>query len=822
VLPLIHRVAFLALALISGVVGLLGFNRVVQQIRMGAPDAGDRTSNLPRRVFRALSVTLTQSRTFRKRPVVNVFHSFIFYGFVFYILVNAVDAAEGFFPIGIRSTNPLGAAYNLAADILSALVLLGVVALVVRRFLRVDHAFDFNPRTLLHPRVTRGAIRLDSAIVSAFIFIHVGSRALGAAAKLRLEPPDSFQPFASLLAHGIPLRYAQPLELIGYWGALGSILLFLGYFPYTKHIHIFAAPAKYLFARAESSGTLPLLDLESDAGSDYPGAGTMGQLSWPRLLDAYACIQCNRCQDVCPATTTGKSLSPAALEINKRMLFNERGSNAAGVSLLSAVINEESLWACTTCGACMQACPVQDEQMLDIVEIRRHQVMTSSHFPQQLQSAFRGMERAQNPWGIGRERRMEWAVGLNVRTIEENPRPDILYWVGCSASYDPQAQSIARSFVRLLDHAGVNFAVLGNSECCTGDSARRAGNEFLYQQLAKQSISALNRAAPKRIVASCPHCMNALRNEFPQLGGNYEVVHHSQYLDELAQQGRLELTKPSEAARITFHDPCYLGRHNGVYDAPRNVLRILGQDLVEMERAREDSFCCGAGGAQFWKEEEPGEERIATNRLREARALLGAQGGVVAVGCPFCKNMLSSDPAEDTQAPIIVRDIAELLAERIESATPEPRLSPAPPTAVARGVAELAAGAAATIVEAARDLHSEPILQDVRRDAEQAAESTDKPDEGSLASTSAPKRKEWRPAAIRSTKQPKISENLSPGLTTTEVDGVTNRQASGSSSPSPSPLTVGKNRPSAEQAGSSDASASPNRKVWNPKPRKGS
>jgi Fe-S oxidoreductase len=672
-LPFAHKIAFLLFALLTGATGLRGFYRVYRRIRAGREDSDSRFDHLPQRLWHALTTTLTQSRTFRKRPVISFFHAFIFYGFVFYILVNLVDGVEGFIPFSIRSTNAVGIAYNLLADLLSALVLVGVIALVVRRFLLPSGAdFTFNQRTLLHPDVKQRYIPVDSLIVSVFILFHVGSRALGAGAKLALEGPDRFQPFATLLSHAIPTANAQAFRVFGYWGALGSVLAFLMYFPFSKHIHIFMAPANYLLARRPSSGVLPAVGLDLESENLQVGASKLEDLAWPRLLDAYACIQCNRCQDVCPATATGKALSPSAIEINKRMELNVLGRRQPGFEtgeasphpLLSFALSPEALWACTTCGACIEVCPVQDEPMLDIIDIRRHQVMIGGEFPTQLQTAFRGMERAKNPWGINHEKRMEWAEGLRVKTVEENPDPDVLYWVGCAASYDPQSQKTARAFVQLLDHAGVNFAVLGKKECCTGDSARRAGDEFLYQQLAGQNIATLNQVKPKLIVATCPHCMNAVGKEYRQLGGEYKVMHHTEYLETLVAQGKL----PADAASATvaFHDPCYLGRHNGVYDAPRNVLRVLSNNVVELGRNRENSFCCGAGGAQFWKEEESGTERISDNRYREAQqALAGAQNKVLAVGCPFCKSMLESTPGRVEADAIAVKDVAELLLERV-------------------------------------------------------------------------------------------------------------------------------------------------------------
>ncbi len=701
-LPLPQKIAFFLFALLTLALGFEGFYRLYLRIRRGSTDPEPRFNNLPRRLWYALVTALTQQRTFKKRPIIGLFHAFIFYGFVFYGLVNLVDALEGYWPFTISSTNPIAATYNLLADILSFLVLLGVIALVIRRFaLPSRRDFRFNARTLLHKDVQHEKIPRDSLIVSAFILFHVGSRAIGAGARIAAQGPDSLQPFATAISHLFTPANAEAFRIFGYWGALGSVLVFLAYFPYTKHVHIFGAPAKYLVAREPTSGVLPLVTLnletetesetESPESAEFPkiGANKLEDLSWPRLLDAYACIQCNRCQDVCPATATGKSLSPAALEINKRMELNDLAAQQSPFAftpapfekgtpspnpLLKFALSPEAAWACTTCGACMEVCPTQNEQMLDIIDIRRNQVMIEGEFPSQLQSAFRGMERAQNPWGINHEQRLAWADGLNVKTTDENPTPDVLYWVGCAASYDPQAQKTARAFVELLTHAEVNFAVLGKRECCTGDSARRAGNEYLYRQLADKNVSTLNTVQPKLIVASCPHCMNSIGHEYKQIGGDYKVLHHTEYLETLVANKKLN-PAPSEAA-ITYHDPCYLGRHNNVYDAPRNLLNILSNNTAtELPRNRENSFCCGAGGAQFWKEEEPGDERISDNRFREAQQTLATAAGeagekILAVGCPFCKSMFSSTPAAshaDSDG-IAIKDVAELLLEGVRRA----------------------------------------------------------------------------------------------------------------------------------------------------------
>ncbi len=854
-LPFPQKIAFLLFAIVTLAFGLQGFYRLILRIRRGIADPEPRLNHLPRRIVYALVTTLTQQRTFKKRPTIGLFHSFIFYGFVFYGLVNLVDALEGYLPLTISSATPIGATYNLFADILSLLVLIGVVALVVRRFaLPSRRDFHFNSRTLLHPDVLRRKIPTDSLIVSAFILFHVGSRAIGAGARIAATAPDRLQPFATLLSHLFSPASAEAFRIFGYWGALGSVLLFLAYFPYTKHIHIFGAPAKYLVAREPDSGVLPpvVLDLENDLEGGSVGANKLEDLAWPRLLDAYACIQCNRCQDVCPATTTGKSLSPAALEINKRMELNDLAARQNPFAFTSApfekdspsprpllqfALSPEAAWACTTCGACMEVCPTQDEQMLDIIDIRRHQVMIEGEFPAQLQNAFRGMERSQNPWGINHEQRLAWADGLNVQTTDENPTPDVLYWVGCAASYDPQAQKTARAFVELLQHAEVNFAILGKKECCTGDSARRAGNEYLYRQLADKNVSTLNTVRPKLIVASCPHCLNSIGHEYKQIGGEYKVLHHTEYLETLIAEKKLTAT-PSEAT-ITYHDPCYLGRHNGIYDAPRNLLHVLSDTTPELPRNRENAFCCGAGGAQFWKEEEAGDQRISDNRFHEVQQTLAPAKGekVLAVGCPFCKSMLGSTPGKTDSEDIVIKDVAELLLEAVRrnkglSSTRQTESVPAlaPETAsvpafetASPDVAEVPApqtspAAATTAVERQKWQPKSSATSQTRQEAQPAAAASSMPEPPAIEAALPAGRKKWQPKTAGSLSQARSLE--SPTL---------DAAATASFTPNPErkkwqPKSVLSAEPAASptvetepKAISPDASPVPTRKKWVPK-----
>jgi len=321
------------------------------------------------------------------------------------------------------------------------------------------------------------------------------------------------------------------------------------------------------------------------------------------------------------------------------------------------------VWACTACGHCIEICPVGNVPMLDIMEIRRDQVMMQSEFPEQLTAAFRGMERMGNPWQA-QGSRMEWAAGLpfDVPTVEENPEYDVLLWVGCAGAFNPDAQKTVRALATVMNAAGVSFATLGDDETCTGDSARRAGNEPLFQAMAEANIETLNaaKANERRIVTSCPHCFTTIGKEYGELGGNYQVFHHTQFIADLVGKGKLRLNgKMLEQA--TFHDPCYLGRHNGVLSEPREALAAAGLTLLEMPRSGKDSFCCGAGGAQYWKEEEHGTETVNLNRFREAKATGAA---VLAVGCPFCNTMMS-DANREQGAPMQVRDVAELVADAL-------------------------------------------------------------------------------------------------------------------------------------------------------------
>lgn len=662
-----EKIVFALLALITLYAAYLTAKRIIAVISRGhgKPD----WSQVPKRLLEVTGQTLVLTPVWRARPIASLLHAFVAWGFFFYILVNIGDLLEGYIAdFSFMGTGRLGDYYRLFADLFSVSVLVGMAGLMVRRFILKDPSLKTRDSTLLHPKAAQGKAR-DSLIVGIFVLTHVGFRLLGESFHLAMEGGDRWQPFANAVS-GAWLGGSEPVLTFGahfsWWIALGVIMAFIPYLAYTKHIHLLMAPINFLLTpRYNSPGELEALDFEDESIEQF-GATRLEDLSWYQIMDAYACIMCNRCQDSCPAYNTGKVLSPAALEINKRYFINQEmkalaSGEESSQTLLEFAISEEAVMACTACGACTDICPVGNDPMRDIMDIRRSMVLMENNFPEQWQNAFRGMERTTNPWGVPSAERMNWAEGFDVPTIEQNPEPDVLWWVGCAPATDNRAQKTAQAFAQILARAGVNYAVLGKNEQCTGDSARRAGNEYLFYELALANVEILNEVAPKRIVTTCPHCLHTLKNEYQAFGGDYQVIHHSELIEELMKDGSLKLSA-EQTASVTFHDPCYLGRQNNIIEEPRDILQSSGAQLVEMALSGEKSFCCGAGGAQMWKEEEHGETGVNLSRFKQA-AETGAD--TLAVGCPFCMVMLT-DAGKAQGSEMQVKDIAEIVVEGLD------------------------------------------------------------------------------------------------------------------------------------------------------------
>lgn len=681
-LTIIEKILFLFVAGGALALAYRPFKQMITIIGRGTgPDklAYDR---IPERFGRTVAALFTQGDIIHKgRTASSIFHWAVAIGFIYYFLVNALDVAEGYLPerfIFWSHGGGIFGLYRLLADVLTISVLVGVSYFLVRRFLAGDKALEANENVMLHEKARKGGIKRDSAIIALFILGHVGARWFAASALIAWhhDGVDRWQPFGTLLASILPKGDAAEIFWhIGWWLALGLILAVIPYFPYTKHAHLFMGPLNYGTRPDRGSlGAMNPLDLDVEDEDAKFGVTHLSDLSQTQILDAFACIMCNRCQDACPAYTTGKQLSPAAIEINKRYYIKDNmvdlatlNGSADSIPLLDYALTESALWACTSCGACSQICPVGNEPMMDILDMRRAQVLMADEYPHELATAFQGMERRGNPWGAT-DSRMEWAAPLpfTVPTVDQNPDFEYLFWVGCAGAFDPHAQKVAQSVATILDAAGVSFAVLGDQETCTGDPARRAGNEYLFQEMAMANIATLDnyKVNERKIVTSCPHCFTTIGTEYKPLGGDYIVFHHTQMIADLVGRNKLQLDG-DELQHVTFHDPCYLGRHNGVYDDPRTALRDAGLTLLEMDRHGKDSFCCGAGGSQFWKEEEHGDEAVNINRYEEAKAT-GAE--TVAVGCPFCAVMLR-DANEQDGSPMEVKDVAQLVAERLKEPT---------------------------------------------------------------------------------------------------------------------------------------------------------
>ena len=650
---LVSALALAAALAVSGTLFITWARTLTGFVRAAAPaQAAQRTGDTRRRARNEATIVLGQ-RKLLQRLGPGLTHSFIFWGFL--VLAPTILIAM----IGVvdkHSTLPwLGHQgwYALLVDVFCVLVLVGVIA-------------AFYIRKVQRPRRFQGSHLGEADLILALIATIVISLLLWHATRIALhlnEWPASWSPVSNALSHLFADdQTTKVLERVFVWIHVLTILTFLAYLPRSKHLHIFVAAINVWFGRTRAGGRLEPLRFDDP---DVPeedlrfGAGAAKDLTWKQVLDTFSCTECGRCQDACPAFATGKILSPKLVIMGLRDAVFAQDTDAP---LVPAAVPADSVWDCVTCGACVQACPVSIEHVDHIVDLRRHLVMVESSFPTESEPMLRDVERASNPWGRAQSERADWASDLGVRVLAPgDPPPEYLYWVGCASSFDERAQRTAHATAKLLSSAGVDFAILGPRESCTGDPARRIGNEYVFQAFAEQNVETLNEAGVTRIVTGCPHCFNTLANEYPDFGGRYEVIHHSELLSSLVSDGRIKPTRAGEdATPITYHDSCYLARHNDVLEAPRDLVSAVGSP-VEMSRSRKQTFCCGAGGAHMWMEERA--KPINEERVREAAAT-GA--GTLAVACPFCTVMLD-DGVQSAGADLRVVDVATLLSEAIDS-----------------------------------------------------------------------------------------------------------------------------------------------------------
>ena len=634
--------------------------RLIRKLQTGKADR--RADRIPARLRNVLTIAFGQSKLLRD-PVAGLMHFFIFWGFM--ILLSAVAEAviQGISPgFSLNKLGPLFPPLAVAQELIGALVVLSCVLALLRWFL-------FSPRRYFGREIT-GHVRLDATMILLLILTIMvsmfGTNTTGMIQSAQLEPARFI---SSRLAHLFDgsARIGVWHEVF-WWTHILFILGFLNYLPYSKHLHVLTSIPNVFSASLRPRGELKRLNFEDETAESF-GAADAQDLTWKQLLDGFTCTDCGRCTAACPASITGKPLSPRKIIMNVRERASEFPQRAdtrvdPDRRLLDSFIEEQELWDCTTCRACMEECPVMIEHIPAIMEMRRYLVLTESRFPQEMTQTFKSLENTYNPWGFSPESREDWAKDLAVKTMAQTGgEAEVLYWVGCAGAFDSRYQKVSRAMVRLLSAAGVQFAILGNEEKCNGDPARRSGNEYLAQMLMTENVETLNRYNVKKIVATCPHCFNTLKNEYPQFGGRYDVVHHTVFLSDLIRSGKLKLGKIAED-RTVFHDSCYIGRYNGIYKVPRSL--IAGSSLgpaVEAKRSRSRGLCCGAGGARMFMEERIGK-RINVERTEEAISL---NPHTIATECPFCMTMLSDGvKAKNADEQVQVRDIAEILADCLE------------------------------------------------------------------------------------------------------------------------------------------------------------
>ncbi len=622
----------------------------------GAPDP--RWDRIPERIRAVVTMGLLQKRMFRD-PYAGLYHILIFSGFVVLSVRTVSLVLEGFSHEAGLPFLPAGAwqAYLLLKDVVLVTTFCGVLLALGRRHLlkkeRLDPSFDAD---------------LILCLIGFLMVSDLGAG--GAKANLYPAEASAWEPVTASIAHalsGLSSGTLSTLYHACWWLHLAAVFAFGNYLPFAKHFHVITALPNLFLGKLPPHGKLQTFDIEKAAEAEKFGVSSIEGFTWKQKLDMFTCTECGRCREVCPTHLTGKPLSPKGFMVDLRTaLYTDAESIVDGGSgranaeamarmegrkpLIGGWIDEETVWACTSCRYCESACPVGITYVDKIVDLRRHLVLEKSEFPKEAQTAFNGMERQGNPWNLPSADRGAWAQELPfpVLTMAEaasaaGANVEVLFWVGCAGSYEDRGKKVSRSLATLLHHAGVTFAILGAEETCNGDSARRLGNEYLFQTLAQQNIETLNGYGVKRIVTNCPHCFNTLKNEYPDFGGNYEVLHGTELIAALMAEGRLGFEGHGGPKSITFHDPCYLGRHNDVYDAPRQILgAIPGLEVKELGRSRETGLCCGAGGGRMWLDEKIGA-RINQTRFAEIEAA-GAEA--VGVSCPFCMVMIGNAKTE--------------------------------------------------------------------------------------------------------------------------------------------------------------------------------
>ena len=635
------------LVLLSLAVFTYGLQRRTRLWKIGQQDS--RSDNIGKRIKSFLMEGIVHRRILHD-VYPGLIHLFLFLGFLVPFVVIVIVQFMFTLP------SPLSKLLSLFLDLIALFGLGSLVLAFYRRYVT---------------RPSRLDNRLDDFISLAFLFLILGTGLIMESLRLSIIGKDiqAWAPIGNVLASlihtfGLSVSTKGFLAMVFFRIHFFLVLGFIAYIPYSKLFHIVSSPLNMIFRSLEPKGALTHMDLEDEEAESF-GVAKIKEFTWKQLLDLDACTRCGRCQDHCPAHLTEKPLSPKDIILDLKNHLHKQGKKAdEAPALVGNVVQEDTLWACTTCRNCMEHCPVYVEHVDKIIDLRRYQVLMESKFPEELMEAFRGLEKNSNPWGLGFDARVDWVEELDVPILSEmqGEEIDYLFFVGCIRSYDDRNKKVSKAMARILNHLGIKFAILGMEEGCCGDPARRVGNEYLYQTLAQTNIETFNRYKISKILTTCPHCYNTIKNEYPQLGFSCDVKHHAEFLSELIGSGHL---KPDRAIpkKLTYHDPCYLGRYNGIYKAPREVLHAIPSlDIREMKRSGKESFCCGAGGGWMWMDEKIGK-RINIQRLEDALAI---DPDWITTACPFCVTMFDDAiKSKDKEESLQIWDIAEIVEQAL-------------------------------------------------------------------------------------------------------------------------------------------------------------
>ncbi len=648
-LTLIESVIFLILLILTIIYFFKPLYNIFQLVRFGRPE--NRTGNIIVRIMDSVtSFFLLFCSVKSERPVTGFFHFFILYGSLTFDTVTVYHILEGF-----NKNIHISMIHSLIVDIFSVGVLIAVLFLLLKRYIARRSSYTYGTA--------------ESPIIYSLLVTVTLTFLLYEGASIALHPQNASLAFLGKIVAGwMPKSYS--LLKILWWIHIINVFAFILYVPRSKYMHMFMGPINIMLKSRKSSGYIKTIDLEN---AESFGIQRLSDMTWKDLLDGFACIDCGRCTDYCPASISGKPLSPKEIITKMRDHLKTDGNKKLKNSeyqlsvLMDNVYEDDEIWSCTTCGACMSVCPVKNEHIPKILGLRQSRVLMEAKFPPELNQFFKNMENNSNPWGFGDATRADWIEDKSVRLISEFPDSEYLLWVGCAGSFDDRNKKVTDAMVKIMNRAGIDFAVLGKEEKCCGDPVRRAGNEYLFQMMAQQNIETLKKYNVKKIITMCPHGFNIFKNEYPEVSKlllneefNVEVIHHSVFLAGLISEGKISLH--SDESSYTYHDPCYLGRHNGHYSESRSILKKSGKKIVEMKHNKKQSLCCGGGGALMWTEEKIGD-RI--NHIRTEEALeTGAE--ILCTSCPYCTIMLTDGVKDkEVEDQLQVKDIAEIVVEKM-------------------------------------------------------------------------------------------------------------------------------------------------------------